>query len=88
MAFGTLVENGYLMPGMPLMDAKRKWRATVRADGSLLSECGQAGSIHRLGSLLQNRPTCNGWTFWHYELEGALKPIDAMRQTWLLATQP
>ncbi len=40
------------------------------------------------GSLLQNRPTCNGWTFWHYELEGALKPIDAMRQTWLLATQP
>lgn len=87
-AFGTLVENGYLLPGMPLMDAKRKWRATVRADGSLLSECGQMGSIHRLGSLLQNRPTCNGWTFWHYELEGALKPIDAMRQTWLLATQP
>ncbi|MET4898059.1 DNA methyltransferase [Sphingomonadaceae bacterium jetA1] len=87
-AFGTLVENGYLLPGMPLMDAKRRWRATVRADGSLLSECGQAGSIHRLGSVLQNRPTCNGWTFWHYELEGALKPIDAMRQTWLLATQP
>ena len=87
-AFGTLVETGYLAPGMPLMDAKRKWRATVRADGSLLSDCGQAGSIHRLGSLLQNRPTCNGWTFWHYELEGALKPIDAMRQTWLLATQP
>ena len=87
-AFGTLVETGYLMPGAVLRDARRRWRATVRADGSLLSDCGQTGSIHKLGSTLQGAPACNGWTFWHHGDEGALKPIDTLRQTYLLATQP
>jgi modification methylase len=87
-AFGVLVENGYLMPGAVLTDAKRRWRATVRADGSLLSLCGATGSIHKLGATLQGAPACNGWSFWHHEAEGALTPIDSLRQTYLLATQP
>ena len=87
-AFGVLVENGYLKPGAVLTDAKRRWRATVRADGSLLSDCGASGSIHKLGSTVQKAPACNGWSFWHYEAEDGLKPIDALRQTYLLATQP
>ena len=87
-AFGVLVENGYLTPGRVLTCAKRKHRALVRADGSLESTCGQAGSIHKLGATLQNAPACNGWSFWHFEDEGGLKPIDALRQTYLLATQP
>ena len=87
-AFGILVENAYLMPGTVLTDTKRRWRATIRADGSLLSECGQTGSIHKLGAVLQGAPACNGWTFWHYEAAGKFVPIDALRQTYLLATQP
>ncbi|MCM8729745.1 site-specific DNA-methyltransferase [Hephaestia sp. MAHUQ-44] len=87
-SFGTLVENGYLVPGAVLTDSKRRWRVTVRADGSLRSDCGQEGSIHKLGALLQGAPACNGWTFWHYEADTGLKPIDALRQTYLLATQP
>ena len=87
-AFGLLVENGYLTPGRVLSDAKRKHRALVRADGSLESLCGQVGSIHKLGATLQHAPACNGWTWWHYEAEGGLQPIDALRQTYLLATQP
>jgi modification methylase len=87
-AFGTLVETGYLQPGQILFDAKRRWRATVRADGSLLSDCGSFGSIHKLGASLQGAPACNGWTFWHHEAAGTLAPIDAVRQTYLLATQP
>ncbi len=86
-AFGVLVENDYLPAGSVVMDAKRRFRATVRADGSLASDCGAAGSIHKLGATLQGAPACNGWTFWHYEADGALKPIDALRQTYLLATQ-
>ena len=23
---------------------------------------------------------CNGWTFWHYDANGTLKPIDALRE--------
>ena len=87
-AFGVLVETAMLPAGSVLVDAKRRFRATVRADGSLLSACGQAGSIHRLGAALQGAPACNGWTFWHHELDGALAPIDTLRQRYLLATQP
>jgi modification methylase len=86
-AFGTLIENGYLVPGAKLFDAKRRWSASVRADGSLVLGT-DTGSIHKLGATLQGAPSCNGWTFWHYEAAEGLKPIDALRQTWLLATQP
>jgi modification methylase len=86
-AFGTLIETGYLTPGATLYDSKRRWSATVRADGSLACET-ESGSIHKLGAVLQNAPSCNGWAFWHFEDKKGLKPIDALRQTYLLATQP
>jgi modification methylase len=86
-AFGTLVETGYIKPGTQVFDLKRRWTATVRADGSLIADAA-TGSIHKLGATLQSAPSCNGWTFWHFEAEDGLKPIDALRQTYLLATQP
>jgi len=87
-AFGVLVETGLLPAGSVVADAKRRFCATVRADGSLLSDCGAVGSIHKLGATLQAAPACNGWTFWHHEEAGALRPIDTLRQRYLLATQP
>ncbi|MCB2072897.1 MAG: site-specific DNA-methyltransferase [Novosphingobium sp.] len=86
-AFGTLVETGWISPGSKLTDKKRRLKATVRADGSLVSGK-ENGSIHRLGAALQGAPSCNGWTFWHIEHEGEMKPIDALRQLYLLATEP
>ncbi|MFM9829540.1 MAG: site-specific DNA-methyltransferase [Sphingomonas sp.] len=86
-AFGVIVETGMLAPGTELTDAKCRYRAVVRADGSLLSG-DVTGSIHKVGAALQGAPACNGWTFWHYEVNGALAPIDTLRQTYLLATQP
>lgn len=77
-AFNTLVESGLIKPGQVLTDAKRRVSAIVRADGTLVSG-GEAGSIHRLGAKVQGFDTCNGWTFWHYEDEGKLKPIDDLR---------
>lgn len=86
-AFGTLVETGAVAPGAVLCDTKRRWQAVVRADGSLI--CGTiTGSIHKVGATLQGAPSCNGWTFWHYEDATGLKPVDELRKTWLLATQP
>ena len=38
------------------------------------------GSIHKVGAAVQNAPSCNGWTFWHFERDGALVPLDALRQ--------
>jgi modification methylase len=86
-SFGTLVENGMIAPGTRLTDARRRWQAVVRADGSLSCEAGE-GSIHKMGATLQGAPSCNGWTFWHHETPDGLKPVDTIRQTWLLATQP
>ncbi len=83
-AFGLLVESGMVPAGTTLIDSKRRWTATVRADGSIA--CGaQSGSIHKLGAALQNAPSCNGWTFWHVEERGGLKPLDSLRQQHLSA---
>ncbi len=86
-AFGTLVETGFIQVGAVIMDKARKHKATVRADGSLLTG-DLTGSIHKVGASLQNAPSCNGWTYWHMETADGLKPIDTLRQTYLLATEP
>jgi modification methylase len=78
-AFGTLVENGLVPAGTSLTDAKRRWNASVRADGSIVSG-GKSGSIHQVGAALQGAPSCNGWTFWHVQEGGALTVLDALRQ--------
>jgi modification methylase len=78
-AFGILVESGLVPAGTSLTDAKRRWTATVRADGSIACDV-NAGSIHKVGAALQGAPSCNGWTFWHVEEGGGLKPLDALRQ--------
>ena len=78
-AFGLLVECGLVPPGTWLTDAKRRWRAEVHADGSLAC-AGHAGSIHKVGALLQAAPSCNGWTFWHCEEADGLIAIDVLRQ--------
>ena len=50
-----------MLPGAALVDEKRRYRAIVRADGSL--SLGPAiGSIHKIGALAQGLPACNGWT--------------------------
>jgi modification methylase len=83
-AFGVLVESGLVPPGTKLTDAKRRWTAKVCADGSIA--CSElAGSIHKVGAALQNAPSCNGWTFWHVDEGGALRPIDSLRQQHLAA---
>jgi len=84
-AFGLLVESGLIPPGTILTDAKRRWRAWVRADGVLGCEDGTSGSIHGLGAKLQDAPSCNGWSFWHVESDAGLEVIDAIRQRHLAA---
>ncbi len=78
-AFGALVEAGLIAPGVMLTDARARHRAEVRADGTLRSG-DHAGSIHRVGALVQGLDACNGWTFWHTEAAGKRVPIDDLRK--------
>src|SRR5579863_218100 len=56
--FSALLERGLLAPGIQLVDAKKRHRALVRADGALsLGEV--VGSIHRIGALAQGLDACN-----------------------------
>jgi modification methylase len=80
--FGSLIEAGLVAAGDVLMDSRRRYLATVRADASLFCETGgrqHVGSIHRVGAAVQGLEACNGWTFWHREHAGELRPIDALR---------
>jgi modification methylase len=77
--FGAIVERGLLEPGTKLYDPARRHAAKVRADGSL--SCRDAtGSIHQIAARVQGLPACNGWTYWHFDAQGVLKPIDVLRQ--------
>ncbi|WP_075995787.1 site-specific DNA-methyltransferase [Salaquimonas pukyongi] len=78
-AFGALIESGYLKAGTVLTDVKKRWKATVRVDGSLEKD-GETASIHRLGARVQELDACNGWTFWHYKDGRQWKQIDDLRQ--------
>ncbi len=81
--FGTLIERGLLKPGTVLTDSKQRHKATVHADGSIMVQNRidqKRGSIHKVGAALQNAPSCNGWTYWHY-MDGNKKlPIDNLRE--------
>ncbi|UTW58148.1 site-specific DNA-methyltransferase [Kordiimonas sp. SCSIO 12603] len=78
-AFGSIVERGLIEPGTVLYDSKRKFKAKVRTDGTLVSDADK-GSIHQIGARVQGAPACNGWTFWHVENKGELTSIDVFRQ--------
>jgi modification methylase len=30
--------------------------------------------------MVQGKQACNGWTYWHFETDGKLKPIDLLRE--------
>jgi modification methylase len=82
-AFAAIIELGILTPGARLSDERGRVWAEVRADGTLAlagKGPGRQGSIHRLGAEVQGKAACNGWTYWHYELNGRRRPIDALRE--------
>jgi modification methylase len=76
--FLALVEGGHVAAGETLVDERRRFKATVRADGTLALGA-IVGSIHKIGALTQGLPACNGWTFWHVERRGRLVCIDEFR---------
>jgi len=77
--FGSLVELGIVKPGMSVFDQKKKVNAKIMADGSIKYQNSE-GSIHKMAAKIIGTESCNGWTFWHYNNNGSILPIDNLRQ--------
>ena len=77
--FGQVVERGMLRPGEELFSLGNRFKAKVRADGTLIGN-DVKGSIHQVGAALEGAPSCNGWTYWHFKRDGKMIPIDILRQ--------
>ena len=77
--FGSLVEMGVNKPGTEIFDQKKKINAKIMADGSIKHDRAE-GSIHKVAATILGTDSCNGWTYWHYDLNGKFLPIDELRQ--------
>ena len=77
--FGSLVELGVIKPGTEIYDQKKKVNAKIMADGSIKHQKSE-GSIHKVAAKILGAESCNGWTYWHYNLNGHAVPIDHLRQ--------
>ena len=77
--FGSLVELGIVKPGMSVFDQKKKVNAKIMADGSIKYQNSE-GSIHKVAAKIIGAESCNGWTYWHYNKNGSILPIDHLRQ--------
>ena len=76
--FGELVEQGIIPPGSLLSDLKNKFKARVKADGSL--EINKIkGSIHKVGASIQGLPSCNGWDYWYFKQDKKRYVLDELR---------
>ena len=77
--FGSLIELGVIKPGTEIYDQKKKVFAKVMVDGSIKHKENE-GSIHKVAAKILGAESCNGWTYWHYQVGNSLKPIDELRQ--------
>ena len=84
--FGSLVELGLIKPGTSLFDPKKKINAKIMADGSLKYKDTE-GSIHKIAAKIMGAESYNGWTYWHYDLNGSSVLIDNLRQKFISEKQ-
>jgi len=80
--FGSLVELGIIKPGTTLFDPKKKINAKIMADGSIKYKESE-GSIHKIAAKIMGTESCNGWTYWHYKINGSKVLIDNLRKRFI-----
>lgn len=78
-AFGQLIEAGYLQIGQLLYSKSKEHCAIIRADAQLELN-GLSGSIHKIAATVQNKSAFNGWEFWYFmDDQEHLVSIDELR---------
>ena len=80
------MELGIIKPGTSLFDQKKKINAKIMADGSIKYKDTE-GSIHKIAAKIMGAESYNGWTYWHYNLNGSTVLIDNLRQKFFAGKQ-
>jgi modification methylase len=74
-----LVKKGYFKVGEEIFTKNRKYSAVILENGHIKSSVG-VGSIHKIGALIKETESCNGWMFWCYNDNGEVRLIDEKRK--------
>jgi len=82
-AFGQLVEKGYIRVGEKLFSPDKKHTATVLANATLETPAGTTGSIHQVSARYLNKQANNGWKFWYVKRGNHYVLIDELRQKYI-----
>ncbi len=78
--FSTLIDMDLIKPGARVQFANGRDIATVTTDGMLKHPIHGIQTIHKLGAMINNAPSCNGWTNWYLLLDNGKKTsIDELR---------
>ena len=81
--FKSLIKEKYIKIGESLFTKKAySAMAVVLSDGNLQYH-NSTGSIHRIGAVIQQTPSCNGWKFWYIERNNKSVLIDDIRNEYL-----
>ena len=74
-----LVKSKYIQESQTIYTSGKKHSAVVLPDGSIKNGVG-TGSIHKVGAMIKDAESCNGWLFWYFENQGELVLIDEYRK--------
>lgn len=78
-AFNQLLVKGLLKTNQVLCDKKNNI-AKINIDGTITLSDGFTASIHKTGAYLQNKDSCNGWTYWFLQSNEGNILLDDIRK--------
>ena len=79
LAFYLFAASGMKTAATRYVRHPQLWGVRLWAIAHLLVIGDMAGSIHKVGAMIQSAPACNGWTYWHFKTDKGLAPIDVLR---------
>ena len=63
------------------------WPSFDRAKKGSIKYKESEGSIHKIAAKIMGAESYNGWTYWHYNLNGSTVVIDSLRQKFIAEKQ-
>jgi len=80
-SMGQLVKSKFIREFQMIYTKNKKDSAIVLPDGNIKNGVG-TGSIHKIGAMIKETESCNGWMLWYYENHGKMTLIDEWRKNY------